>query len=683
MIEYVIKLLISFKSTPPYRYFNGPCVSTGWVVWDEGAKEGGCEYKLDSLVCTKPSERYNHGAVIFDDGAMLIYGGFSQRCTDYCDDLWMFDVQLQVWREVYYPNTLSRLMAEVLPDGTEVPYTPGEVPVDNGGFAGPGKRWRHSMVGGDAYLDSDGRMKQQMAIFGGHRLWQGFSAENSQNNDWGNYSARPAGGYMNDLWIYTRELDVTGLQGVDLLSYLGSWTEVLPIQVCGLENTCSSTWPSIRAGHASAFDSVRNLIWIFGGYATYFPYLSTGGEGSGPGSSSAGGGSVPYPAYNYYMNDLWFYNLSSGMWTEVVVDVSGGGTVPKGRMDCVFLLLGDLFFLNGGYGDNIIFDETWYFNITSLRWLQKKEFMTAEFPAACTDDLQYIQNASNNCTQLMWPKRLQRDDFYPFNISDFSLQPFYWPNIAGPNGSGLSIQDYNVLPFGTDANMSMSLLTTPANGTSLFPYSASGPMQYVRPFNFRLNSTFSLTVLESCTSVFSETTRGTLLDGAAGRSTTAVFIAQARRQRAGWDGCRDRFDTRSDLPNELQYVRPLARFSHRAVFDTRSREILMYGGMAFLDEHAPSVQDSYPIAVSQEMWFYALDQCQNNCSRHGDCLFGYCLCDVGYYGIDCSNSSCSGSFCYYDINQQQICKHACHAGYVHTDQDVYVADIAKLPCSCK
>lgn len=27
----------------------------------------------------------------------------------------------------------------------------------------------------------------------------------------------------------------------------------------------------------------------------------------------------------------------------------------------------------GGFSDNYIYDDTWYFNITSLRWLQKKE----------------------------------------------------------------------------------------------------------------------------------------------------------------------------------------------------------------------------------------------------------------------------------------------------------------------
>jgi hypothetical protein len=29
--------------------------------------------------------------------------------------------------------------------------------------------------------------------------------------------------------------------------------------------------------------------------------------------------------------------------------------------------------LAGGFADNYVYDDTWYFNITSRRWLQKKE----------------------------------------------------------------------------------------------------------------------------------------------------------------------------------------------------------------------------------------------------------------------------------------------------------------------
>lgn len=43
-----------------------------------------------------PSERYNHGSALFDDGCLYVYGGFSQRCQDFCDDIWFFDIYRQV-----------------------------------------------------------------------------------------------------------------------------------------------------------------------------------------------------------------------------------------------------------------------------------------------------------------------------------------------------------------------------------------------------------------------------------------------------------------------------------------------------------------------------------------------------------------------------------------------------------
>lgn len=63
-------------------------------------------------------------------------------------------------------------------------------------------------------------------------------------------------------------------------------------------------------------------------------------------------------------------------------------------------------------------------------------------------------------------------------------------------------------------------------------------------------------------------------------------------------------------------------------------------------------------------------------------VLGFCTCFDGYYGEDCSNTSCPGTYCYYDTSIfQQICTFACQAGYNHTDNDTYIPDIAKLPCS--
>ena len=70
------------------------------------------------------------------------------------------------------------------------------------------------MAIGEQYIDpADGLRKQQMAIYGGHRLWQGYSPENTQFNNWEEYITRPKGGYMDDLWIYTKILDYKTIPG--------------------------------------------------------------------------------------------------------------------------------------------------------------------------------------------------------------------------------------------------------------------------------------------------------------------------------------------------------------------------------------------------------------------------------------------------------------------------------------
>ena len=51
---------------------------------------------------------------------------------------------------------------------------------------------------------------------------------------------------------------------------------------------------------------------------------------------------------------------------------------------------------------------------------------------------------------------------------------------------------------------------TPSIGTPLFPYAATGSIQYAQKFFYSFNSTHNATLLASCTSVYGEPTRGTV-----------------------------------------------------------------------------------------------------------------------------------------------------------------------------
>ena len=168
------------------------------------------------------------------------------------------------------------------------------------------------------------------------------------------------------------------------------------------DQTCTTPEPGPRAGHGSAFDSKNNVIWIFGGYHTYYPYVSTDGVGAGPGILSiSAGGFIPYPGYDYYLNDLWYYNLSDHSWVNVQPNTPPSAPdIPKPRADMVFTLLGkhNVIFMNGGYADNDIYDDTWYFNITINVWLRKTKFVYPQYPPDCTDDVDFIV-AHPQCTK--------------------------------------------------------------------------------------------------------------------------------------------------------------------------------------------------------------------------------------------------------------------------------------------
>jgi hypothetical protein len=73
---------------------------------------------------------------------------------------------------------------------------------------------------------------QNFAVFGGHRLWHGYSPENSYVNDWSSYISRPVGGYLNDLWIYTKYLDLTTTPGSGYKTNNGLWKLKQPREQC-------------------------------------------------------------------------------------------------------------------------------------------------------------------------------------------------------------------------------------------------------------------------------------------------------------------------------------------------------------------------------------------------------------------------------------------------------------------
>lgn len=541
-----------------------------------------------------------------------------------------------------------------------------------------------------------------MAMFGGFRLWHGFAKANSEANDWGDFTEVPEGGYLDDLWFYDKKVHALDEAVSVNTSAFGTWRNTTRRETCHVEVgatwgdrndvACDVFWPDERAGHVASLDPSRNGMWLHGGYRTNFPYLRSDATGSGPGTASGTGGFTPYPSLPFYLDDLWFYNLNTGFWSEVL-PLSTANPAP--RVDHVMFTVGDVLLMFGGYAHNHHYNDLWYFNKTTTRWLLKDQQVHPMYQDGCVDDLAFINDDSNGCFELQYPKKLKRNEWAPEAVAtpDPDAVVMNPQGILGldPEKPYLGIFDkggpYNLVPV--------------KPGTPVAPFAATGPRQFVRVGNYtdpRTETHANWTaILVRCTTVASEPTRNSSLDplrapdGLYGRREEDLFIAQPRRQAPGWDGCRDRFDGNLLLGNTLQYTLPTQRSAMGSIYvphlgqpGHQAGEIFLYGGVGHLEEHVPTTDDTHRTVVSDDMWRLGIHDCPKNCSFHGACSYGFCRCWPGYYGSDCSNSSCPGDYCYYDdFTNKQVCRHCCHSGYDHDDLDIYLGgnELRKLPCS--
>ncbi|OQR85966.1 hypothetical protein THRCLA_10598 [Thraustotheca clavata] len=447
-------------------------------------------------------------------------------------------------------------------------------------ISGPGKRWKFS----------SSSSATSMYIFGGYRLWHGFAPQNSESNLWSDYSLYPKGGYLSDLW----EFSFTQL----------IWTQKLPKPSCTTSlssDTCTEAWPKPRAGHTSVI--VKDGLYIHGGYQTFYPYPNTNGPGAGRGVFAGSSvGYVPFPTNPYYLDDLWLYNITTGVWTQIIpID----GIMPGPRTEHTMIAAEVVFVLFGGYMSNYYYQDTWHFNITAQQWLQQSAFVHALYPFNCTDDL--IARAGPHSGV-----------YLPYSLPD---------TINVNNTDPLLLAKY--LHYGTTK---FSVIADPERGLDT--------------------------------------------------DSLGALYSQARRQAPGWDGCRDRSDNRTDLPWTLQWSQPSQRGAHMAVYHSGYQLMLLYGGYGVSREELYSRNRTTPAYTYGDWWSYSLANCIKNCSLHGICSYGQCICDEGYYGTDCSNSSCPGTVCdFYKATQVTTCTHCCFSGFEHTDNDTYISGIEKFPCT--
>lgn len=626
------------------RTGDAACVSTsttgadwmngGWQAIMPGAPLGGCINYAEEKVCSHPQERTEHvGVVITEEepvpnaltgdlstppAHLIVYGGYAQLCGDLCSDIWDFPI--------------SACAAN--PDECHW------VQIGDMGRRGPGKRTRaaHTAVG-----------SSRLVLFGGQRLWHGFSAENSVVNNWDVVApsdsdefstALPYGGFLDDLWVFTwrpdgawggnyngttnsgygqetkggvetknpafRELSMgepirpTQCSGGSVVgcSRVGAWQQVLPREEChatpGLlwtqrnDITCTVVWPARRA--AAALASRGEELFLHGGYSVAtFPY--------------------PHPLGRGYQ---------AGTGAKAQDSAAHAGILPHQSV-------------------NHFRSDLWRFSWLTGLWHEIVPDTGDDVPAARRSHSLVV--AASRLLILFggFSKNSLYSDMWFFNLTEDK-----WLE------------------------------------KKIFPYPQFVPNC---TSDVILNVTDGTERVVGAKSVQSQPTRGKQIDGLFGRSNKHVFIPQGRRRALGWDGCRDRADGRADLGVVLSYDRPQQRAAHAAVWSSSWNMLLVFGGDRLPIEQASSGLTTWPTEVAGDLWTWQTNACPLNCSDHGACLWGFCHCKDGYYGDDCSNSTCPGDYCRYDsFSHVQTCSHCCAAPYQHTDADVYVPGLRKVPC---
>jgi hypothetical protein len=286
-----------------------------------------------------PSGRWEHqmsltlNRLTGERDTLVLFGGYSVDCIDYCDDLWHYNIPRSKW-----------------------------VKIANFTKAVPTRRWKHAMVD---YLDT-------VFLFGGHgqRVAPPLPGQPRVSHEiYDTVSKYDSNDplYFDDLWSYN--------------ATEREWERLKPFCVtCANQSEPDGSAErdvfGPRGRHSPSLANHADALYLFGGYAY-------GGTTNFVGIYPTGS-TTDYPslASKYYLDDLWRYNISVNQWDQMLphprypVTPSprfGHAAMVSIRQQHVVMLV------YGGYTWDDEVGDLWYYNISGETWIKVEG--EGEFPS--------------------------------------------------------------------------------------------------------------------------------------------------------------------------------------------------------------------------------------------------------------------------------------------------------------
>jgi len=441
----------------------------------------------------------------------------------------------------------------------------------------------------------------------------------------------------------TGERDVMLMFGgysVNCLDYCNdTWTYSVPYNLWSQPANLGRA-PARRWKHAMT--DYLDTAFLFGGYGQRLPLPASGVAPSDNEIYDAPGSSGTYdPSNPLYFGDLWYYNLSrassaGSSWTLV----STSGAAPAARYGASLVSYQDCLYLFGGVtsGGSSTFQylyptpvvangtpnvsaynasllgkyyqaDTWQYNVTAGAWkLLRKGGPGA--PGARGGHAAALSLRGSQAMMVVvggtsWDDQV--GDAWQFNLSSFT-----WSPLTGDGTFPSRRQDLVLVPVGQMEERS----------------SAGGDD----------NAGFMLLGFG----------RGCL----AGSNYTAASLAAVRHNLTGTLGA-------NGLGAYSGYDVSLSRSGNGTISVFGSYVNTSTGQTVYSNvtpdlwvEIAPGMGEKYCVDMLDDLWEYSPVACPSDCSRHGTCSFNTCICDHGFWGVDCSLLTCPGSACSFDYTQR-------------------------------